>query len=129
MPTVKAVIKSAFKLASIVAEGETLTAEQESDGVTQFNDMLHAWKNQAIPLEHVTLTVNDAVPYPDDHIEPIKYNLAVKLAAEYDAPIDQLKIILAAQGLEGLRDYYSQPGLLSVDPALSPYYSSNRRYS
>ena len=129
MPTVKAVIKSAFKLAGIVAESETLTAEQESDGVTQFNDMLHAWKNQGIPLEHVTLTVNDTVPYPDDHIEPIKYNLAVKLAAEYDAPIDQLKIILAAQGLEGLRDYYSQPGLLSVDPALSPYYNSNRRYS
>ena len=129
MPTVKAVIKSAFKLAGIVAESETLTAEQESDGVTQFNDMLHAWKNQGIPLEHVTLTVNDTVPYPDDHIEPIKYSLAVKLAAEYDAPIDQLKIILAAQGLEGLRDYYSQPGLLSVDSALSPYYNSNRRYS
>jgi hypothetical protein len=129
MPTVKAVIKSAFKLAGIVAESETLTAEQESDGVTQFNDMLHAWKNQGIPLEHVTLTVSDVVPYPDDHIEPIKYNLAVKLAAEYDAPIDQLKIILAAQGLEGLRDYYSQPGLLSVDAALSPYYNSNRRFS
>ncbi|MCR9215302.1 MAG: hypothetical protein NXI13_16415 [Proteobacteria bacterium] len=85
MTTALTMINDAARLIGMTATGQTLSAEEVTDALSALNQMLHSWELDNIILGHSDLGQNDTIQLPSSYMETIKYNLAVKIAA--DIPI------------------------------------------
>lgn len=121
--TAQDMIRRALRLAGILADGQTPTAEMYSDGLQSLNDMLSAWRDQGVDLGHSPLEMGDEIPYQDDHLAAIRYSLTVEIAPEYSAPLRQEVVSLQQQYFRALQALYCNPPRLRIDDALSPYYT------
>jgi hypothetical protein len=126
MATVKKIAQRALRLLSITESGEVPSHEEMSDAVDSLNAMLHEWELNSIPLNHVDAGVDDTLPYPENHTNPIIYNLAIQLAPEYGASTPAEVVAMADNGYSMLQNYYFDPPDAETDPALHPYYNPNR---
>ena len=118
------VILRALRSLGVLHSGESPSADEAADALHTLNDMLNAWRLKGIDLEYLDTDLYDVIPYPDDHIAAIRYNLAVELAAEYGVQPSQVVVAMAGSTYADLKAHYVQPDTLSVDSAL--HYNANR---
>lgn len=127
--TVLNLIKRAMSTLGILQTQEEPEAAEAQDVLSILNSMLKAWELEGIKLAHVDMLLTDTVPYPDNHIDPIVYNLAVMIAPEFEVSTRADVIQMAENGYRNLQNYYHDATELSVDTALHPLFSPNRSFS
>ena len=125
MATSTDVIRGALRLIGVLAIGQTPTAAEMSQALDALNDMLATWPDQGVDIDPSPVGLGEDLGYPSNHIAPIRYSLALELATEYEKPVSQVLAMKQNRYFRGLQAYYAAPALLSVDPALSPYYNPN----
>jgi hypothetical protein len=75
--------------------------------------VLYTWQN--IPA---FATVNDQVSFPPGYAEALRYNLAVRLAIEFQRPLSPAIADLATSSKAKIKRNNEQPPLMSCDPAI-----------
>jgi hypothetical protein len=123
--TAQEMIRRTLRLAGILADGQTPTAEMYSDGLQSLNEMLSAWRDQGVDLGHISLSMGDELPYQDDHLAAIRYSLVIEISPEYAAPLRQEVVMLQQKYFRALQALYCNPPFLRIDCALSPYYTQD----
>jgi hypothetical protein len=127
MTTYRDLITSSLRSIGVLHSGETPSAEEANDSLDALNEMLNAWIYEGVNLEHTTATsLNSTVPYPDDHLGPIRWNLCVRLAPEFGIAVTAEIAALAQQGFNQLQRAYADPLNLDLDPALNAIYDPNQ---
>ncbi len=119
MATARSVIKSSLRLISAIAVGETPTAEEATDGLETLNDMLHSWALHGVELDHTTLTLDDTVQLPDNHLKGVKYVLALTLGTEYGLPVKPEIAAIAAQEWTKIKAHHATVEDMALDHALA----------
>lgn len=89
MTTVRDIIERAYRKIGVVAIDEPMSAEQASEGLSAFNEMVSAWALAGVTLTpaFTDATINDAFPLADKFREGTIYLLASRLAPEWLAPV------------------------------------------
>ena len=126
--TVRNVVKSALRKLMILQPGEDPSADAMQDAVADLNNMLHAWEMDGIKLNHTSLVVDDTLPYPDKYHEAIIYNLAVKIAPDYETMASQTVIAVAANGYANMQNDLGAPKDIKYPTELTAIYRTNRTY-
>lgn len=107
-----------FALRKITGVGETADADELDLAVEVLNDMLAEWRGTGADVGAPAKLVSaDDLTVADEYISAIKYNLAVRLAEEFDRPLTPLLIENAKRGLQLIKN-----SLLSRDVAKAEYY-------
>ena len=128
MATAIDIITRALRLINAIEAGETATAEDAVDGLAALNEMVSGWENAGIHIGWSTLGQDDDLLVHDKYHEGIRYNLATRLAAEYDgidAPATVVAIAVAAFKTFQLGTLEFDDDM-QVDRALHPRYFTRR---
>lgn len=108
----------AFALRKIAGIGETADADELSVAVEIFNDMVAEWRGAGADVGIAKeLASTDDLIVRDEFIAPIKYNLTVRLAEEFDRPLTPVLVENARRGMQLIKN-----SLLSRDVAKAEYY-------
>lgn len=118
-------IRRAMRSIGVLHHAENPTDSEAQDALDTLNDMLEAWRIEGVDLEYLTASLTDTVPYPNDHIAAMRYNLAAELAGEYGAEIPPVVAVRASELFKMLRSQLMKVDTLSVDDALNPIYNPN----
>ena len=127
MTTANDLITGAMKDLGILERNESPQGQEALDALELLNFMCSSWIHDGIDMEWLTLGLNDTVPYPEDEIGPIRYNLAVYIAPSFDTMPNPALIAMADAGKKQLRKAYLDIGELDTDPFIETYYNPNRR--
>lgn len=120
MTTVSTMITRALRTLGVLQSGESPSAEESSDALVAFNDMLNFWRTQGVDLEFYEFTaISDTIPYPEDHMAAFRYNLAVWLSPEYGVSPSDVIGALALSTFEALHVQYRGNEEMVIDPMLS----------
>lgn len=129
MATANDIITSALKDLGVLERNESPQGQEALDALDLLNEMCNSWIHDGLDMEWITLTaLSDVVPYPDDQLGPIRYNLGMYLAPSFDVMPSPVLVAMAQKGFEHLRRAYLDMDLLGIDSALHPYYSPNADY-
>lgn len=128
MTTARDIVTMALKDLSVVESGEEPAGGEATDGLDALNQMLASWIYDGIDLEFENLSLSSIVPYPDDHIGPFRYNLAVRLAPQFEVQPSVFVVKLADDGYLQLQRNYLDPDELGIDEALRTVYNPNGYY-
>ena len=124
---VRDLVTGSMRLLGVLRQGENPTAQEAADGMISLNGMLNAWILQGIDLEFLNFaSLNDVIPYPDDHIPAFRYNLAVELAPECGVTVTPAIGTRASQYFQALQVFYSDPDTLEFDSFF--IFQPNRRF-
>lgn len=86
MATVRDIVTSALRKATIVAHGEAAPAENASAALDDLNMMLAAWKLAGVDTSHTALALADTFPLADEFEEGTVYMLAARIAPDFRFP-------------------------------------------
>jgi hypothetical protein len=126
MTTYRDLITRSMRHLGVVQLNQAPTPQEMADGLAAMNDMLNSWRMDGIDLEYVEATsVNNDVPYPQDHMAAFQYNLAAWLAPMYGKKVPDVIVGLAGKTYHDLQVWYSDPHNLTVDVALQPLVTNN----
>lgn len=116
MTTAIQMITDAMRLANLIDENETPSAEMGVAGLRSMNQMVAQWVEDGIRLPwHIVAELDDELPIDVKDERGLKYNLAVELAGEYGMePLPRVQQI-AASTYAGLEKRYMQVIELSLD--------------
>ncbi len=127
--TARDLITMSLRSLGVLHSGETPSAEEANDGLDTLNQMLNSWIYEGIDLEYTTISsLNTELPYPDDHIGPFRWNLALRMAPDYGIGVTPAIAAMAKEGYDQMRRQYMDNRELKVDSALSAEYAPNRGY-
>lgn len=127
MSTARDIIKRSMKMIGALAAGETPSAEDAADGLEALNHMLKAWAISGIDIGAVTATLDSTLLVPDQYLDPIEYNLAVRLCPLFDATAPAEVVGLAKGYVNSLRAHTHEfDDDMAVDAALDPTYTKHR---
>jgi hypothetical protein len=124
--TARDLVTMSLRSIGVLHSGEVPSAEEANDGLDALNQMLQSWIYEGINLEYLNLGLNDTVPYPDDHIGPFRWNLAVRLSPDYGIQVTPAIAALATEGYRQLQRYYLDPPNLQVADDLAARFNPNR---
>ena len=119
MATASQVINRALKRLRVIGVGQSPMANETTDCLEALNDMLFAWRTDGIDIAHTTLISSTELDVPDDHIEPIALNLALRVGGMFGASLSQDDAMLARVGEAMLRAYHFSIADLESDNPLS----------
>lgn len=89
----------AFALRKISGLGEDPEAEQLTDALEVLNDMLAEWRMDGMDVGVPGVLISgDVLTVADEFLAPIKYNLLVRVAENYDRPITPIVMAAAERG-------------------------------
>lgn len=127
MSTNVQIIGDALGLLNVLAEGESVTAEQGAHALRVLNQMLAAWAADDIVLGYFEQTeTTDPCPIPDWAEQGVSGKLALVLAGHYRTPPSPFCIAVADEGYSLiLRTLMNQR---QVGADLSHLGSGNGRY-
>ena len=127
MSTNAEIIGDALGLLNVLAEGESVSAEQGAHALRVLNQMLAAWAADDIAIGYFAQSdTADTCPIPDWAEEGVGGKLALALAAHYRTPPSPFAIAVADEGYSLiLRTLMNQR---QVGADLSHLGSGNGRY-
>jgi hypothetical protein len=119
-PTVLDLIKGALRLINVLTGNTTLTDSEAQDAFEALNWMLDAWSNdpQAIYRVPGFTDLTEEVMLPPGYADAILYNLAIRLAPEYQVSAGSDVIRLAFGTLNAIKRTNSRALTMAVEPAL-----------
>lgn len=129
MTTAYQIINRAARIARIKDANESLRAEDAQDALDTLNALLAEWHEAEIGLpdySFASLETELASDVADR--DAIAYQLAERIAPEYEAELSPLALKHSAEAMARLRLRYFQPGRISADelPAKAgPVYNIN----
>ena len=94
MATAIDIVTRSLRLVNILEAGETASAEDAVDGVKSLNEMVNGWENSGIHIGWSNVAQSEELLVHDKFLEGIRYNLALRMAAEYDG-IDAPQAVMA----------------------------------
>jgi hypothetical protein len=114
------VINRALRLIGVAQSGEALDAETAEDALSVFNSLLAEWYgNIAIPDYSISLITTD-LTVDDGDLEALAYQLAIRLAPEYNQSLSQEFVISAQESMTRLRNRYFVQGSTDFDELPRP---------
>ena len=128
MATAIDIITRALRLINAIEAGEVAQAEDAVDGLAALNEMVNGWENAGIHIGWANVGQGDELLVHDKFLEGIRYNLAVRLGAEWDG-IDVAPSIVGIAVAHyktfqlGTLEYDDE---LQTDRALHPRYFTRR---
>lgn len=104
METANSLISDAFAEILVQPNEQALESVDFQNGVRYLNRMMGAWDAQGLALGY-TKVVNpsDLITVADGALEGMVYNLAVRLAKQYDMPVTPDLAQNAREGLKAIR--------------------------
>ena len=99
----------------VLHHNESPTADEAADALATLNDMLNSWRLEGMDLEHIEGVLTDTVPYANEIIPAIRYNLAMELSTEFGVEPSMPLIQRAASTYRALQAEYSDPDELRAD--------------
>lgn len=119
MATALDVIKWALRKTKVLASGEAPSAQETADALEALNDMLAGWRINGIDIAHVALASGDAIDVPNDHLEAIKSNLAVRIGEEFGGEVTPMLQVLSTVGYNALVAYHFNIKTIGIDHPLT----------
>lgn len=109
--TAQTVINASARKCGFYDSGGALSAQQSADALEALNNMLSAWESQGIAMGSSAIaTLATNISAPDYALEAIEYNLAVRMAPEWQVTLpppeeDPEGVVARAKaGLQQLRN-------------------------
>lgn len=97
-------IARCMRLLRVIDADEAPEAKQAEDALLALNAMLRRWEADGISLGWNDISqVSDEIPVPDEALEAVTFNLAIKLRPEYGVSLDADVVETARAGLASLR--------------------------
>lgn len=88
MATVQDIVQRAFRKASLIGEGDPLSASEAAEGRDTLNSMIHAWKLEGLAsLSWDDQELTDTFALDPEYHEGVIYMLAGRLSHDYTAPL------------------------------------------
>lgn len=104
MSTVSTITRRALRLLNVLDANEAPEAEQSDDAIAALNAMCRRWEANGMAMGwNDVANPADVMPSPAEADEAIAYNLALRLAPEYQAQPSAAVITFASDGLAALR--------------------------
>lgn len=111
MATAITIINRALRLIRALDATETLRAEDAAQAFETLNALLAEWHEAEIGLpDYSFATLETAVASDAGDREAIAYQLAIRVAPEYDTELSPAFVAAAAESFSRLRLRYFQPG-------------------
>tara|TARA_B100000780_G_scaffold79934_1_gene54322 strand:+ start:1090 stop:2133 length:1044 start_codon:yes stop_codon:yes gene_type:complete len=111
----------------LAAQGYEVARRITLDHIPALNSLLHEWEHDGIYMEHIDLDFDDAISYEEGHVDPIIYNLALRIAPNYPVQLSPVIYERAEKGYRHLQNYYNDIDVLTTQPALDPSLMWGRR--
>lgn len=119
MATAQELINSAARFGGILAVGQTLESEVNSDALTRLNRLLSRLRNNGIDLGLPTLLAATEIIIDESDEEVIEFLLALRLMFIYRRPISAALAKQARLELTELRAKYAIIDEMVLDTALT----------
>ena len=129
MATAEDVVNGALKDLGVLERTETAQGQEALDVLDLLNLMCSSWIHDGIDMEWLTVGLNDVLPYPEDQIGPIRFNLALHIAPSFDVEPSAFLVAMASKGYNQLQREYLVIDEVEFDTVLSPYFSPNSYYT
>jgi len=130
MPTNTVIITDALQEVAIVADGQTASASELADGLTELNQMMAMWAINDRDVGYFPQdTGSDTCPIPIWAEQAVRSNLAVNLAAIFRVPVSQATAMRASEGKDFITKTCINAKLEGVDNDHMPYGSPNNRWN
>ena len=111
MATASQIIRRALRLIGAMDASEALQANDAQDALETLNAMLAEWHEAQIGLPDYNLSsITDTLATDAADREAIAYQLAIRVAPEYERDIPPAVGVMAEQTMARLRLRYFQPG-------------------
>ena len=106
MATNSNIVSEALSILGVLAETDSLSAEQAENGLSVMNDMLLEWDADEIDVGFYPQTdINAESPIYTDALSAVKHNLAIHLASYYGLEPKHPVVMIADRGYKRiLRD-------------------------
>lgn len=122
-------ITTALRRIGILAEMESMSADQGNDALTTLNDMMQGFPSRGIPYVHEALTLDSALNVPDEQTRNVMLMLAWELLDEYGKQPSPKLVSDCAEARNALQAcyYMADPAQLDsgIENRLSRGYSNN----
>lgn len=87
MALVSSIVNRALRLLNVIDANASTPARDSQTAIEALNGMLTRWEANGLALGWSNVSaVDDTLPLPDEALEAVTFNLAVRLAAEYPLP-------------------------------------------
>lgn len=127
MATAQSIVTRTLVLTGNIEAGETPSADDAQAALGALNDMLNGWPKLGVDLGHSTVALGDSLIMHDSFHEGIRYNLAVRLAAEWGGVLRPEIVLIARDAFVAFQAHTLEfDDDLSVDRALHPRYFTRR---
>lgn len=104
MATVEKTVSRALRILRVIDSRQPVKPADMSTAIEALNGMMRRWEANTLSLGWADVeNPSDEMPVPDEAIEPIVYNLALKLRPEYGTTLDPDTIEFARKGLADLQ--------------------------
>src|SRR5687768_12001604 len=104
MATAQSVINRALRLCKVLATGEAAAAEDTEDAFSALNGLLAEWHEAEIGLPDYSFATTETELASDTaDAEAIAYQLAIRIAPEYEHDLSPAILTSAAESMARLR--------------------------
>lgn len=112
MSTVADLVRTALLHLRVTPATQPVKAVDMRDGIAALNAMMTRWEADGIALGwRAVVSASEDVPLPDEAVEAVGYNLALRLRARYGVNLDPDVIAFAREGRDALlRDIAARDG-------------------
>jgi hypothetical protein len=103
MATVLEVVSRSLRLLAVLDARQPPTADDIRDGTISINRMMQRWEADGTAIGWTPVwNPTDTLTVPEEILETVEYNLAVRLAPQYDREPSQTVAAMATEGLSNL---------------------------
>jgi hypothetical protein len=104
MAKVEETVAAALRLLRVIDARQPVKPADMSTAIKALNGMMTRWEANTLSLGWSNVSnPSDDMPVPDEAIEPIEFNLALRLRPQYGTTLDPDTIEFARKGLADLQ--------------------------
>lgn len=104
MAKVEETVSAALRILRVIDARQPVKPADMSTAIKALNSMMRRWEANTLSLGWSDVSnPSDDMPVPDEALEPIEFNLAVRLRPEYGTTLDPDTLQMARQGKADLQ--------------------------